>query len=743
MANRSSASAGLIALLVVLVVGLYPALFLARVVAPEASLKGVPPWRQEWGPSPAPAPLTVEAATHLGPRLHAMARSGTAVALWDPLIGGGRAGWLSSAEEGGAPLPIVASFLARAHWAWTALVATEMACAFLSAWWVVRRLGLDGWAAAATGVVYAFSGAVAGRWLDWRGSALALGPLALLPVLMAPARWPRRALAWTAVLALLLLCGPPALPFVALALAREVLVPRSETPAARWGAITLATLLALAIWTPAPWLARAGAEQGGVRVSQAVSPPLSSPAALLAPAPTEVPSLSPAGREDASEAGLAFVGLATLLLAGVGLAARRREAFFWAGVFITALAAVAVPSPWLAALGGLDRPFGVLALAVAVLAGFGVDHLGHRAGKRWSPALAGALCAVLLVRVAPPALHQLPYAYPDDASLHSPVPPSAMADGSRVLALLTAMPPDVGATLGLADVRAADLSEEPAYAALLGATREGELSVPRALSERMARLGVRWVIEPTPLRVVTSEIFARVDVEETSGDEAGLTVHVPRDATRLALPAGAATGSIFLRQGVSSHLLSPDPTLAAESLAWSWFSVPPDAYAGEAVLLGAQLPPAGRIEVAWDSSELTITHEGPGSRVWSWGKASRFAQLAGRAGENSAATSAKPAPPPGDVHVRELRPGRVTALVSSPNASTLVAQIKYRPRLWHATIDGQPAEVERAEDVWSGVRVPSGQHEVVLEARLPRALWLAVLLGLVGVIALATMGRRP
>ncbi len=93
-------------LLVILVLTFYPALMLGRRVAPEASLRSVPPWRHEWGPSPDPPPRVLAAATQLGPRLAVIARDGDTPALWDPWIGGGRPGWLSSAREGGAPLTV-------------------------------------------------------------------------------------------------------------------------------------------------------------------------------------------------------------------------------------------------------------------------------------------------------------------------------------------------------------------------------------------------------------------------------------------------------------------------------------------------------------------------------------------------------------------------------------------------------------------------------------------------------------
>ena len=209
---------------VLLITLLYPALFLGYRVAPEASLKSFPPWRSLWGPYPNPSREAVRAATHLGPRLAAIARDGTDAALWDPWIGGGRPGWLAAPEEGGAPLPVAAALLARPGWAWTALVALELGAALLGTWWALRTLGLAEWPAAVGATAYALSGAAAGAWLSWRGSALALGPLALA-VALAPVTGRRRVAAFAAALLALAASGGPAVAFVALAAAAMTLRP--------------------------------------------------------------------------------------------------------------------------------------------------------------------------------------------------------------------------------------------------------------------------------------------------------------------------------------------------------------------------------------------------------------------------------------------------------------------------------------------------------------------------------------
>ncbi|HVN32813.1 MAG TPA: hypothetical protein VMT45_12595, partial [Thermoanaerobaculaceae bacterium] len=118
----SSSRAGLVFTTAILLTLLYPALFLGYRVAPEASLKSAPPWRELSGPVPEPSHEVFEAATELGPRLASIAREPLHAALWNPWIGGGRPGWLVSAEEGGAPLVLVSAAIARHGWAWTALL---------------------------------------------------------------------------------------------------------------------------------------------------------------------------------------------------------------------------------------------------------------------------------------------------------------------------------------------------------------------------------------------------------------------------------------------------------------------------------------------------------------------------------------------------------------------------------------------------------------------------------------------
>ena len=735
--QRDAATPALICLLALLAFLLFPALILDHRVAPEASLKGTPPWRLQWGPQPAPSRGALEAATRLGPRLQGIARDGFSTALWNPWIGGGRPGWLSSPREGGAPLTVAAGLLARVGWAWTAQVALQIAVAFGAAAWVLRRLGLGPWPACAGGIAYALSGAVASQALSWPGSALALGPLALVPATMQGAPWLRRAAAWGAVLVLLLASGPPALQFIAVGLVFETLTPGPPHRPRRLAALLIGLAAAAAIVLPAVWLDRVGHEvaadeAGRTQVSEMTL------RGLVEPSPTEEPAA--AVRPGAPGAawtspGQGFLSFPVLLLAAIGaVAGRGHPRRVWIGVIVVAAGLTWASADTLDTLRVLERPFGVTALAAAYLAGMGAEVLAGRVPAAWrSPAVAAA-CAILVLRLAPPFAQRLPFAEPGEALLASPLPAHAAADG-RFVAVISAVPPDLGATLGAADARAIDLRREPRYAARLGVRDTGELPLARVLDGSLTGLGVRWLVEPLPVRVVSGEIFARVDTSEARTDRHGATVAVPPGATRLGVPAGRDTPALALRQGRVEWRLEGDATLAAESDAWTWFALPEAVTDGAAELHGLALPAAApELTVAWDRSGLREVGEVQGARVWEWPRATPMVHFEGAA---SGAPSSR-----ASVRVTVNRPDTIAAAVSATESGRLVFMVKYRPRLWHARVDGERVATAAAGEVWTAVPVAPGAHEVVLSASLPWALGALSASGFVGLAALAVAGRR-
>jgi len=753
----------LVAVIALLLTLLYPALFMDCRLSPEASLKSKPPWRLQWGPYPNPSPLAVEAARALGPRLATIARDGLSVAVWNPWIGGGRPGWLSSPAEGGAPLPLTAGLLAREGWAWTALLALEVGLAFASAWWVITLLGASPWPAAVGATVYALSGPVVGHWLDWQGSALALGPMALLPVLAPPSQARRRAAAWAVALLVLAASGAPAVPFVALAVALAVLSgPLLGTPP-RWGAPLLAAAIVLAVALPAFWLAQNGGEPGAPPPSPQPAPPIAGLSALISPSP-----LPERGATVTAIRSPAYLGPAALLLALLGivrLPARSRG--FWLGALGVTVLLAFLPNAILARAGIPERALGVMALATAVLAAFGTQMLCERvpsAGPRSAVGL--AVWVLVIIALAPPAARRLPFTPAEEAGLPSPIPAGPQNATTRILGLLGMLPPDVGATLALADVRANSFPREPRYAALLGAGRDGELSVSRALDPRTARLSAHWLLEPLPLHVVSGELFARIEpaelqppVERSVDGLLRFRVDVPLQACRLGLPVPGAPNAGWLeRPGMRSEL-DRDGALAAESDAWRWFAVPPGWPPGPATLALPAERGAGTFQgVAWDASGLRVAREGNGVRLWAWDLARPFAFLAtglqaeddgipARATVVTVPAKSLQALPPGEgrggrAELIASAPARLDLKVDSPEAALLVVQVKYRPALWRASVNGMRVTTERADYVWTGVHVPAGVSRVQLQARLPLAVRLPALAGIVALASLAWPRRR-
>jgi hypothetical protein len=768
--RSGAATVPLLALSGLLLASLYPALVLDARLAPEASLKSVAPWRQQSGPYPQQPPLALEAATHLGPRLAAIARDRFAVSLWDPWIGGGRPGWLAAPEEGGAPLALIAGLLARPGWAWTGLVALEIAVGFLVVWWFARRLGMGPWSASVAGLAYTLSGAAVVHWLDWQGSAIALGPLAFLAAASSYRGRTRTAAAWGATLVLLLLAGRPALPFVAgaaclAALSRPVLERRNV----RWAGVALGLLLAVAAILPARWLQSAGAEPGAApQEASDPGPPPSGWRAFIIPVHTDALSSEDAAATLVARTA-AFLGGVVVLLALAGVvAAPARQRAFWLVLGGFSVWAVMGPARMLDGLPFGQRPYAMLALVASIFAGFGAEAIWRRLSPRLlADALVATLCGLVGWSLGAPAARFLPFESRADARLPSPVPSRADALDARFGALLDTLPPDVGATLGLADVRATSFPAEPRYAALLGAESSGELSISRALSRRSARLGLRWLLEPVSLHVVSGEIFARTDpgdlIPADGGPPVGLLrfhAEVPVGATRVALPSRTAPSAVWIERAGSRAKLEPDPALAAESAAWSWFALPTDWPAGlETIVVRSSRLAPRRTMITWDTSGLLLRGEEGGVRLWEREHAAPFAFLAtsleaegAPPGDDGRACTVPPdrlaplravvaTPDTGKVVIDSLSPTTARLAVTAAKPGLLVVEIKHRPRLWRAEVNHIAARCERANGVWTGIVVPAGGSQVVLRARIPAGLWVVSAGALVALAALALWRR--
>lgn len=772
--QRPSPAALSALLLAVLLPLFYPALFLDRRLAPEVALYSVAPWRSLLGPYPQSSPLIGEAAAALGPRLATIAREPLESALWNPWIGGGRGGWLSSANEGGTPLTVAAACLARPAWRWTALLALTVGLALAGTYWVVRLLGLPPAAAAVGAAAYALSGAASSAWLTTDGAALAIGPFLLVPLLHPAWRATTRAAATTTVLGLLLYCGVQAAQFVALAAAGLLTKTASAPPPRRrWALPLVAVVLALAAALPRLWLFAATREPGAPLVP---APPVAAPgvSALVVPFSLGDPvsstlAPSPPGAAALRAAQAAFVGAAVVLLAVVG-AVRPFPAggrAFWLAMTLTAALLAHLPDGLAGTRGLLYRPFGALALGFAVLAAAGSYHLLQRiatpSGKAWFGA---ALLAAVLLRLLPVAAHGLPFA-PQAATIEDPVDPAqTTGGGTRLVAFGATLPPDTAAAFSLADVRAASLAEEPRYAALLRSREDGTVGFDRVLDPALARLGARLLIEPAELHVVSAELFSRTAA--TPGQrlplheagKAAVAATLPKGAVRVALPAGATPSKrVSLVRAGRRYNLAADHALALESDAWIWFEVPAELSAGEATLL---VNPAAAVAdeptLLWDTSGLRLLGERAGARTWLATQARPLAFAAARVyaegdalpteplavqvpRDRVAALAATGRPAEARVQVAHLSATRVAVQAHSTASRLLVILLKYRPALWRARVNGRPAATEAVDGVWTGLVLPPGTSYVELRASLPGWVMLAAAAGMIATIAIAAGGR--
>lgn len=729
-------------LLVLLAGMLYPTLALRRVVAPEVSLRGQAPWRVQWGPFPAPLPEQVRAATELGARLSLLERDTRGVAVWNPWIGGGRPGWIASAREGGSPLPLLAVALSRAGRVWTGLVALQLTAAYLSCAWMLRRLGLGPWPAALGAVAYTLAGPVVCRWLDWQGSALALGPLGVALSLSPTASLARSVACWGGALAILGSTGLPAVPFAALAVAAATFREPAKGVPRRLLGVALGAVMAGALLAPRLWLAAAGREDRAPLKPASIESPLPGLESLaFAPA-----RLDPAGPADAQRDadGRGYLGLATLALAGLGLAtAPLRQRGLWGGALAAGVVLAWAPTSWLERIGVTQRPLAVAALAAAVLAAFGLDRLTRGLEARRHALVGAPAVALVAWSLLPVAARHVPFATPEEGALAAPLPAAATPAEPRVLGLYGCLPPDIGAASGLADVRASTFEGEPRYAGLLGGGPSSVFSVSRALAPEMAELGVGTLLEPLPLRVVSSEIYSRIEVADLStvpGRDGTLrgSLDLESGTCRVGVPARTPlVAPPVARMGSRTVELAPDEALAAESNEWRWFALPKlgAATAVELSVVGSSPSP---LPLALDRSGLRLASEGSGVRVWSWERAAAYATLRWPAGEQRVEAG----PCPGSVQVREARTDRVAVAVSDSGSCSLLLQVKHRPALWRATVNGQPAQTLGCAEVWTCVPVPVGDSMVELEARLPWPLPAQSLAGLVALAGLAWVGRK-
>ncbi len=85
--------------------------------------------------------------------------------------------------------------------------------------------------------------------------------------------------------------------------------------------------------------------------------------------------------------------------------------------------------------------------------------------------------------------------------------------------------------------------------------------------------------------------------------------------------------------------------------------------------------------------------------------------------------------------IEEISPEKIILRVDAPTAGVAVLLDSYAPG-WRATLDGQPAEILRANGLFRGVACPEGTHEIVMAYR-PRVLYAGAGVAALAILALA------
>lgn len=706
--DRSLLACSLLLLVVVL---FYPAFFLGRVLAPQAALWGVPPWSELGGPNPSLDRPTNRLAFSLAPRLSLVQKEGTGVALWNPFIGGGRVGFLGMAADNYAPLSVLAAFLARDGHHWQALALLVLVLSYSGMFRLARRY-LAAWPATVSAVVYTLSGPVVSVWLDVPGTVAAVVPWLLAFAFELP-RWP--AVAGTSLAAALLwMSGGYGWPWL-LAPVLVSLSRRSPRPSHVAFAL-LAVIGGLALAFPSLFLAFFSGEVPGVWWLEGRPQPAAALADLVVG--------KPAGT--AGDQPWVFLGWPALMLALWGVASPSRVRPLAPGLtFLGALAAFSPPALLPAFLAAF-RPTLALALGVALLAGVGSDGLANRAPIRWQPAVSGFLAFAVLARLLPAASLWLPWHGRERAKLQWSAPNAAVFPYDLVLPLVTLFPPDSALLAGLADVRSRRFQGEPRLRQLLAPGVDGSLPFSRLSDALFSQLGVRWLLEPRELSLVSGELFSRLSLAQSQAPDQRFPVVVPSGATRLGIKTSTQPSFVSLLQGERRWVLPPDKALTEEAEGWWWWLVPEGVRPGEAwLVLASPHPTWGReLQLAWDCSGWELAQEAGSLRWWRqrWALPLAF-------WDEPQETAAPP-------QVLVPTPQRVVIRTSSPVAARLGIRLKFRPHIQKAFLDGQPTPVRQGAFPWSAVEVPAGNHQITVAVSLPSAVWLGplVFLALLGVL---------
>ena len=657
-----------------------------------------------------------------------------------------------------------------------------------------RGLGLSPVAALLAGALWAASGplqSLVSAWHHFAGAAwIPWVLLAVLSTLKEPTT--RNIRYWALAQGAQLLAGSAEMATLTLALTGLAAVttcgPASRPSRLRAAAVALglAIALAAAVWIPAAELASRSARRQlpaasrtlwslhPARLFEVASPVRwhesgGAPSPLRSP-PEPMPPFLPS----------VYLGVVTLILAGVGLARPGRHRL-WLGLAAAGAGLVALGphTPVYGALVTLVPPLGffryptkawpAVGLAVSLLAGLGFDALRAGPAKRRERLLWSILGAAPLLLAAATLWLTLRAGLPGSGAI-DPRLPAALGLALGAVAYLAVMRGGAKvatalALLAVADLAAAHHDLNKTTTAELLAYRPPFVDALRGSDRSRVYVydytGIRgradlylghepYVLASVPpelglarSQVLSQRLYPFPPTAGRFGIEGSFDLDArrlyPDFLSRLVLGLRAAEGTPshlrLLQAGAVSHVVALHQrgfedlrlekqlrTLFPEQL--YVFSVPkpvPRAYAVSSARFAddaeaLRLLASGSIDLA---NEIVLS------------SSTRSVQRMGK--------TVPPAP-----SGREVLPDRVTLTIQMPTPGFVVLVDTWDPG-WRATVDGQEAEVLRANLAFRAVAVPAGEHVVEMRYR-PRSVLVGAAVSVAAVallFGLAWRDRRP
>ena len=684
-----------------------------------------------WAPStglPADASsvsVMIDQADYVHPRqvfLHRSLKNDGALPLWDPTTFGGHPFFAESGSRLAYPPLVHLSFL-DPSWTHDLYVILHVFVAGMAAYALMRTFGVGMGGALLTGVAWAFSSYT----LAWIMLEMFLAPAALLPLaLLCVRRWHdhgswARLLAAAFVLGLLFLgtsvenslfCFIGVVGYAGgLALVRVIREWRNLTTSRRAALLFAPAVLGLAALSVAAVALVPFFELSGIseRSPNAKFPREFSESPLsyfwhVLSAPPVYDNVFVEVRVIVG--GQVFVGTVTAVLAAVGLFLRRPGSglgrtlvvilfLFTVGTPVTTLALLLIPQ--LNALNGLGRALFLWDLGLAVLGGLGLDALLRllrtraeraadvRVRRRWR----ASAVAIVAVCIAVTGAQLLPYG----RDVNPPFQDRSEAALYPATPGIEAVRSELGGPLGRG--RVIPVSVPGRYSVLLGEAGKA-LDIPSAG-------GYEPVLPATVTKL--SRVIAGEPVESAlSTDTPGtFLAHYTSPVVRTDLLA---------RAGIAAVLGSPDmeldPSWAPAALASRGLR---QTYAGPDATVYRVVGRIPRATVVTDVISAASSAEALRRFVDPSFDGRRQVVLEGEPSLGTAPTAPRRTTSPASVEWREDRPDDIRLSVAAQQPGWLVLLDSW-DKGWKATVNGQPAEVRRANYNFRAVAVPAGRSVV-------------------------------